>query len=399
MKEISSLAMLATMFAFLLVVTLSAPIAHADSVADAASIAQHGNTVQENANGSALPPSLGSNDLYKADIEAIQERSRQLIDEAMARATGNPRRADTASPSRHVELFVSLSLGDAVLREIFQEASARDDVSVIFRGVPEGESLTTAIRRIHRLIGRLEAAPNVVIDPTKFRQRQVTAVPELVLVSNRIVIARAKGVTGIEAFLRRVDTGRHADMGVIGPVQTIAEPDLIDVMQKRLTALDLRKKKTQAMQEYMSKVQFIQIPAVTEEHVRRVDPAIYVTRDITDALGNVLATAGTRINPLDKVPFAARIVVFDATDAAQRRTARMLARGAKSKVILLATRLDREAAWNGLRELEKQMRAPVYLLTPEVRDRFHIERTVSVIEAKGSMFEIREVPPTKAEEG
>lgn len=149
----------------------------------------------------------------------------------------------------------------------------------------------------------------------------------------------------------------------------------------------------------MSKVQFIQIPAVTEEHVRRVDPAIYVTRDITDALGNVLATAGTRINPLDKVPFAARIVVFDATDAAQRRTARMLARGAKSKVILLATRLDREAAWNGLRELEKQMRAPVYLLTPEVRDRFHIERTVSVIEAKGSMFEIREVPPTKAEEG
>ncbi len=395
MSERDDALVIVVFVALLFLPGVTAPVA-ADATANAASIAEQGSALRENATREELPLWLRPKAIPEDDIDVIQARSRRLVDEAMGQAVGQARIAGLALPGRRVEMFVSLSLGDAVLREIFQEASGRSDVTVIFRGVPEGESITAGIRRIHSMLKKLDPVPNVVIDPRKFRERQVAAVPEVVLVSNATVIARAKGITGIDAFLRRVDSGKRGDMGLLGPTHAVIEPDLIEVMKKRLTALELRQKAGKAMQDYLSKADFVQIPPVTEERVRQIDPSIYVAHDITDASGRVLTAAGTKINPLDKVPFNARIVVFDATQEWQRGIARTLVRDAKSKAILLATRLDREAGWRGLRQLEEELRAPVYLLTPEVRDRFQIERTVSVIEARGRVFEVREVPAPRS---
>ena len=43
--------------------------------------------------------------------------------------------------------------------------------------------------------------------------------------------------------------------------------------------------------------------------------------------------------------------------------------------------------------MEDILDAPVYLLTPDVRTRFALERVPAFIEARGRVFVVTEVPP------
>ena len=88
-------------------------------------------------------------------------------------------------------------------------------------------------------------------------------------------------------------------------------------------------------------------------------------------------------------------MVFDATDPRQVRTAVRLGREAGTRrVVYLATRLERR--WEALAATEDALDAPVYLLTPEVRSRFALERVPAYVEAAGRVFRVAEVPPEGA---
>lgn len=371
--------------------------ADADVMADAATIAEQGRALQEGFKDQDMPSWLSGKAGAEASREAVEEiyaRSRQLV----AQVLSQPASLEPLDTRRRIEVFVSLSLGDAALQEILKEASGRRDVVAVFRGVPEGASFTAGVRRIQGLASGIDPAPAVLIDPTRFRALGISDVPAIALLSDSGAVATASGITGIEAFLARVKSGKRGDMGRLGPVRAIAEPDLIAVMQQRLAELDLTSRKAAAMKRYFEKVDFLTLPTAEEPRRRTVDPTVLVTQDITDADGRVLLPAGHRINPLKHYPFSARLIVFDANDRAQRDLAQRVMRGANTKAILLTTRLDRGAGWEGLKRIEDEMRAPIYLLTAEVRERFQIERTVSVVTAKENAFEVLEMPATASEE-
>ena len=94
------------------------------------------------------------------------------------------------------------------------------------------------------------------------------------------------------------------------------------------------------------------------------------------------------------MPFTQRLVVFDATDESQVTTAKRLGREAGDlRVLYLATRLERTTGWEGLASVEDILDAPVYLLTPDVRARFALERVPAFVEARGREFIVAEVPP------
>ena len=87
-------------------------------------------------------------------------------------------------------------------------------------------------------------------------------------------------------------------------------------------------------------------------------------------------------------------MVFDASDERQVATAKRLGREAgERRVVYLATRLDRAAGWAGLGSVEDALDAPVYLLTPDLRERFALERVPAFVEARGRVFVVAEVPP------
>jgi hypothetical protein len=66
------------------------------------------------------------------------------------------------------------------------------------------------------------------------------------------------------------------------------------------------------------------------------------------------------------------------------------------QVTYLATRFERRLGWDGLTSVEDALDAPVFLLTPDVRARFALERVLAFVEARGNHFLVAEALPEAA---
>ena len=291
-------------------------------------------------------------------------------------------------------VLVSRSLGAAQLKEIFAFAADTPRVRVAFRGVAEDESLMDFVRQIHGLLAGIEPVPEVVLDPTPFAAAGVDIAPVLLAQGPDGELARVAGLADPLWLRARVLAGERGDLGVLGPVKPVTEPDLIAELQRRLAALDLDRMREQAITRYWQHVAFEGLPVATETRTRAVDPTITAPRDLRSADGTLLVRAGETLNPLDRLPFTQCLVVFDASDERQVVTARRLGREAgERRVLYLATQLERGRGWEGLASVEDALDAPVYLLTPDVRARFALERVPAFVEARGRTFVVAEVPP------
>ncbi|HBO1620026.1 TPA: hypothetical protein L4F62_006594, partial [Pseudomonas aeruginosa] len=60
-------------------------------------------------------------------------------------------------------------------------------------------------------------------------------------------------------------------------------------------------------------------------------------------------------------------------------------------VTLILSSVDIEAGWDDLQRIQGAVSAPAYLLKSDVKDRFAIERTPSIVTADGQSFFIKEV--------
>jgi conjugal transfer pilus assembly protein TraW len=346
----------------------SAPLGSVESIArDAASIEESART--------------GDVTEMRAAADAVPDATRNLT-------TGR------ASSAYRIEILVSWALGEQALREIAAEASSYPNAVMIFRGIPEGQRFRDAIKRLHALLAGLDPVPSVTIDPPRFERLGTDQVPAIVVYAGGEPIAHARGTYGIHYILARVGAGARGDLGVTGPTATVTEPSLIEVMKRHLASLDLTASQHRAAERYWGKLQYLELPQATEPRSRRFDPSVMVTADITDARGNVIAPAGSRINPLDLMPFHERVLVFDASRPEQVALARALAaRYRDRRLVLIASRLDRTAGWDGFKQLQDGFRAPVYLLNEPIRARFHIERVPALVDAEGRDIVVREIPP------
>jgi conjugal transfer pilus assembly protein TraW len=119
-------------------------------------------------------------------------------------------------------MFVSFSLGDAVLKGIFEEASGQEDVLLVFRGPKPGQKLPGFFVELKALLKDIDPLPNIVIDPMRFQKWKVTTVPEIVVEAQGRALLRVKGVTSLDWVKSRQNTGRQGDLGRFGEVYEIA---------------------------------------------------------------------------------------------------------------------------------------------------------------------------------
>ena len=361
--------------------------------ADLRALRDQAGAIQEAVSGTTLP------DWLRADSEASArtgealgaaelERMQRLATAQMPAVPG-----PDATPTQTITLLVSRALGAAALRDIFATA-ARPDVRVVFRGVAEGEPLLDFMRGIHAELEGLDPMPAVALDPTPFREAGAEAVPLMILSGPDGEIARVAGLSDPAWLFAQVAAGRTGDLGVRGPVERISEPDMLEEIARRIAALDLAALREQALARYWTRAAFEHLPTAREPRTRVIDPVIEAKADIALPDGTLLVRSGERLNPLDRLAFGLRLVVFDPTEPAQVRTARHLGDGAGTlRPVYLATRLDREAGWEGFRAIEDALDETVYLLTPDVRERFALERVPASVEAAGRVFLVREHPP------
>jgi len=309
-------------------------------------------------------------------------------------ANARPAAALLSAEDITITVLVSRSLGTAQLKEIFAFASDTPRVRVAFRGVAEDESLMDFVRQVHGLLAGIDPVSEVVLDPTPFAAARMEIAPVLLAYGPDGELARVAGLADPIWLRSRVLAGERGDLGVLGPVKPVTEPDLIEELQRRLAALDLDRMRERALERYWQRVTFEELPVASEPRTREVDPTITAPRDLYSADGTLLVRAGETLNPLDRLPFTQRLVVFDASDERQVATARRLGREASERrVLYLVTQLERSTGWEGLGSVEDALDAPVYLLTPDVRQRFALERVPALVEARGQVFVVAEVPP------
>ena len=304
-------------------------------------------------------------------------------------ATRTPLTNDIRKPLR--VMFVSFALGESVLKGIFQEASGQDDVLLVLRGPKPRQKLQDLFAELKVLLEDIDPVPNIVIDPTRFQKWAVTAVPEIVVEEHDQASLRVKGVTSLAWLKSRQAAGRQGDLGRFGAVYEIAEVDLLEEIKRRLAAIDWPQKQQQALARFWEQRRFEALHVAQEDRERLIDLTVTAPRDLIAPNGKLIIQAGQTVNPLDKMPLGLCLLVFDATQTAQVATVRQLScRDKKARVMYLATALSRRDGWEGLKALETVLQAPVYLLTPDVRERFQLQKTPALVEQSGNRVVVRE---------
>ena len=180
------------------------------------------------------------------------------------------------------------------------------------------------------------------------------------------------------------------DLGVRGETWAIAEPDLLDVIEARL--VDLERSGALAALEGEARVRararIEEPPAVpgiapaTAHRTRLVDPAVVLDRDVRLTDGTLLAAAGTRLNPLERLPLRRDLLFVDGRRETEVDWA--LKRVGPSTVVLLAGRpLD----------LARRHGRPFFFdQGGRLAARFGLAATPVLIEQEGLHLRLTEVP-------
>ena len=180
------------------------------------------------------------------------------------------------------------------------------------------------------------------------------------------------------------------DLGVRGATWPVAEPDLLAQIEARLIELErfgaLARLEEEARANARRKLEepdpLPGIAPAKRESSRLWDPAITVARDIRTPDGALIAAAGTRVNPLDRMTLARDLLFVDGRREAEIAWA--LAHDRPAKIVLLAGRpLD----------LMRQHRRPFFFdQGGRLAARLEIAATPSLVEQAGTRLRITEVP-------
>ena len=184
--------------------------------------------------------------------------------------------------------------------------------------------------------------------------------------------------------------GSAKDLGVRGATWPVAEPDLLMQIEARLREMERTGELARLHEEARARARrsleepqpVAGIAPATRESTRLLDPAITVARDIRTPGGTLIAAAGTRVNPLERMPLTRNLLFVDGRRDAEIAWA--LAHDRPAKIVLLAGRpLD----------LMRAHRRPFFFDTGgRLAARFGIASTPSLVEQAGTQLRITEFP-------
>lgn len=129
-----------------------------------------------------------------------------------------------------------------------------------------------------------------------------------------------------------VPTARSDDLGVIGPTYPIAEQHFLDMISRRLHAMQesgqLALLREQAIatsrRSVTNPAPVAGLTPTTTPRSFWFDPTYVLEQNILDSAGRILFPAGTRTNPLSMTPLSKQLLFFDAREPRQVKLAKKL---------------------------------------------------------------------------
>ena len=183
------------------------------------------------------------------------------------------------------------------------------------------------------------------------------------------------------------------DLGVIGPVYAIAEPNLREVILAKLReaeasgALSKLQRKAQARvkRSLEEPAALTTVAKTTRPRSFYYDPTMVVPYPISDADGNVIVAPGTRVNPLDTVSLSKHLLFFDARDAEQVTRVRELLERYHGKVKLILT-------GGSHLDLARKLKQPVfYDQQGALTEKLRIRQVPALVSQEGKRLRIDEI--------
>lgn len=199
--------------------------------------------------------------------------------------------------------------------------------------------------------------------------------------SHRIIIA------GACLFVSQLANAES--LGTYGRAYPIKERDAIEAMKDAVRQKLANGGKEQmikgAQDRYLASLNNVTTPpgiqAARTNATRLVDLTETVPETITDGRGNVVAAAGTKINPLAIKPLTKKVFFIDARDQRQLDLVKQHASG-NDKVILLG---------GSVFKANKYLKRMVYLDIPGLHKRMQVRKLPSVISQQGQLLKVQEI--------
>lgn len=328
-------------------------------------------------------------------IQRAMRSQKDMLDTAGDAARGMTTAGGPVNSSGSVKttIFASWSMGESAIIALAQSLKGEENVAIAFRGVPDGMTLADFMRKLASIASRADGKVALLIDPPSFQKFHVTSVPTILMEREGEMLISVRGVSSKEYLERALAAGKKGDIGADGATRDIAERDLVEVLKERAAKLDFAQIKSRAMDNFWKRQKFYSLPPASKSEVRTIDPTVTSTVDMRDANGTLLVPAGASVNPLERMPFSQRVVIFDPSSKKQLDFARsqVISHGSRQRVTLIATSLDASRAPDQLEDLRKFLGLTVTVLTPEIAERFKIRYTPSVITADRRVFSVEEM--------
>lgn len=194
------------------------------------------------------------------------------------------------------------------------------------------------------------------------------------------------------ALIASCNAALAKDLGVIGKSYPIIERDLVEVIHERIqqkTESGELDAMHQGMRDrskgYARRPPGVSLPRAQEYRAVEINPLYTLDRDITDADGKVLFTAGTQVNPLEVNPLTKVLCFIDGDDPAQVNWLQnYCAKDIRNKMILVNGDFLAVSEQIGMRLYFDQRG---YLV-----ERFGIQAVPAVIRQSGKVLYVEDFP-------
>jgi conjugal transfer pilus assembly protein TraW len=184
--------------------------------------------------------------------------------------------------------------------------------------------------------------------------------------------------------------------GALGPTHPIAEPDAVEQIMAHLGRMrdsgELDRWQGRSIEQVKKTIEEppgVHLPRATFPRMWTFDPTIVAQQDITVEGVGTLVKAGTRVNPLDYVPFHQIWVFFDASDPVQVAYARRFFLDTKGivKPVVVSGR------WA---DVARQWKEPVFFdQHGDYVARFGIRTLPATLRRQGSVLQLDELVVTQ----
>lgn len=345
--------------------------------------------------------------------------------------------------------FISESMGKDKVKALIDAYAGDNTVRFVLKGFNGKGTINDGLKWLLDLILKMNPQPNILLDPELFQRYGVTVAPTMLLervdgvpiekqslveqkisktlknlgtalglaedqsktaadqIAQEVVAKKAltrrpalivSGVTSREWAIEKAKEGAEFNQKTQGEVFEISERDIQEIAKERVARIDWERKKEEALNRFWERQQdhYVSLPLAQESTERIVDPSIVLNRDVYGADGSVVFKAGQKFNPFDRMPFTQTVIVFNASMPKEVEAVAKLVNEEQSQnrnVLLLVTEFKSSGAFEQIKSMNKSWREPVYLLTPELKERFQIRATPTVVRADNEkkIFRVKEI--------